>query len=53
MKSEWEKIIIARAIELVLTLTAFGIGAWHTIKSSKLEEKLDSHFEDEETENDE
>ena len=50
MKSEWNKIIVARAVELVLTLAALGVGAWHTIKSSKLEEKLDSHFEDEETE---
>lgn len=47
MKSEWNKIIIARAVEALLTAVTFGVGIWHTVKSKKLEEELDAQFEDE------
>ena len=52
-KSEWDKIIIARVVEGLLTAVAFGVGIWHTVKSKKLEDELDSQFEDDETEEDE
>lgn len=45
-KDEWTKIIVARVIEGVLTAAAFGIGLWHSIKSKKLEEELDSQFDE-------
>lgn len=50
MKTKWDKIIAARVIEGVLTALAFGVGLWHTMKSKKLEEQLDSHFDDSESE---
>lgn len=52
-KSEWDKIIVARVIEGLLTAFAFGVGIWHTVKSKKLEDELDSQFEDDETDEDE
>ena len=44
MKSKWTKIIVARIIEGILTVLAFMVGLWHTMKSKELEENLDSNF---------
>lgn len=49
-KSDWERIIAMRIIEAVLAIASFGVGMWHTLKSKKLEDELDSHFEDDELE---
>lgn len=57
MRTKWNKIIMARVVEGLLTAAAFGVGLWHTLQSKKLEEQLDSNFTndtklDEETEDD-
>ena len=46
MKSEWNKIIVARMLEGLLTAIAFGVGIWHTVKSKKLEDELDAKFDE-------
>lgn len=48
-ENEWTKIIVMRVIEGVLTAAAFGVGLWHTLKSKKLEEELDSKIESSES----
>lgn len=52
-KKEWEKIVIARFVEIVLTAAAFGVGIWYNVKSQKLDEKLDRRAAQELKENEE
>lgn len=41
VKNDWQKIVIARVVEGLLTAAAFAVGLWSSVKSMKLEDKLD------------
>ena len=50
LKSDWNRIIVARVIEVVLAIGSFGVGLWHTLKSKKLEDELDAQFMNDDSE---